>query len=202
MNSIDNATAPIIEASGLVKRFGKVEALAGLDLVAPSGQVVAVLGPNGAGKTTFVRTLSTLTAPDAGTLRVAGIDAVRHPERVRRVIGLAGQFAAVEESMTGRENVQMIARLYGQSRRLARRNPIFGPGEGNDAPVDRRRGVDEGEIQSGLLRGGRRCPPLACQRTAAAKSRLIHRPGHEIPPAGGGRVRCRGAVVRGRLSLR
>jgi ABC-2 type transport system ATP-binding protein len=122
MNSIDNATAPIIEASGLVKRFGKVEALAGLDLVAPSGQVVAVLGPNGAGKTTFVRTLSTLTAPDAGTLRVAGIDAVRHPERVRRVIGLAGQFAAVEESMTGRENVQMIARLYGQTRRLARRN--------------------------------------------------------------------------------
>jgi ABC-2 type transport system ATP-binding protein len=122
MSSTNNAGAPIIEASGLVKRFGSVEALAGLDLVAHSGQVVAVLGPNGAGKTTFVRSLSTLVTPDAGSLRVAGIDAARRPEQVRRVIGLAGQYAAVEEAMTGRENVTMIARLYGQSRRLARRN--------------------------------------------------------------------------------
>ncbi len=113
---------PVIEAAGLVKRYGKVEALAGLDLVAEPGQVVAVLGPNGAGKTTFVRTLSTLVTPDEGTLRVAGVDAVRRPDQVRRVIGLAGQYAAVEESMTGRENVEMVARLYGQPRRLARRN--------------------------------------------------------------------------------
>jgi ABC-2 type transport system ATP-binding protein len=113
---------PVIEAHGLVKRFGKVQALDGLDLVAHRGRVVAVLGPNGAGKTTFVRTLSTLVRPDAGTLRVAGVDAVRRPEQVRRVIGLAGQFAAVEEAMTGRENVEMVARLYGQSRRTARRN--------------------------------------------------------------------------------
>jgi ABC-2 type transport system ATP-binding protein len=113
---------PVIEAEGLVKRFGKVEALAGLDLVAHGGQVVAVLGPNGAGKTTFVRALATLVTPDAGSLRVAGVDAARHPERVRRLIGLAGQYAAVEESMTGRENVEMIARLYGQGRRLAKRN--------------------------------------------------------------------------------
>ncbi|HEV7762124.1 MAG TPA: ATP-binding cassette domain-containing protein [Acidimicrobiales bacterium] len=113
---------PVIEARGLVKRFGKVEALAGLDLVAHRGQVVAVLGPNGAGKTTFVRTLSTLVRPDGGTLRVAGVDAVRRPEQVRRVIGLAGQFAAVEEALTGRENVEMVARLYGQSRRTARHN--------------------------------------------------------------------------------
>ena len=88
---------PVIEAAGLVKRYGKVEALAGLDLVAEPGQVVAVLGPNGAGKTTFVRTLSTLVTPDEGTLRVAGVDAVRRPDQVRRVIGLAGQYAAVEE---------------------------------------------------------------------------------------------------------
>jgi ABC-2 type transport system ATP-binding protein len=116
------ADEPVIEARGLVKRFGNVEALAGLDLVAHRGQVVAVLGPNGAGKTTFVRTLSTLVRPDGGTLRVAGVDAVRRPEQVRRVIGLAGQFAAVEEAMTGRENVEMVARLYGQSRPTARHN--------------------------------------------------------------------------------
>ncbi len=72
-------TEPMIEADGLVKRFGKVEALAGLTLSAPAGGVLAVLGPNGAGKSTFVRTVATLTQPDAGTLHVAGIDALRHP---------------------------------------------------------------------------------------------------------------------------
>jgi ABC-2 type transport system ATP-binding protein len=110
-------TEAIIEAEGLVKRFGKVEALAGLDLTACSGQVTAVLGPNGAGKTTFVRSVATLVRPDAGSLRVAGIDATRRPEQVRRVIGLAGQYAAVEPAMTGRENLRMVARLFGQSRR-------------------------------------------------------------------------------------
>src|SRR5262245_27749479 len=117
-----NSAAPIIEAQGLVKRFGAVEALAGLDLVAEPGRVVAVLGPNGAGKTTFVRSLATLVRPDAGTLRVAGIDAVRHPDQVRQVIGLAGQFAAVEEAMTGRENLRMVARLFGHGRRQATEN--------------------------------------------------------------------------------
>jgi ABC-2 type transport system ATP-binding protein len=111
--------APVIEAEGLVRRFGKVRALDGLDLVAHAGQVTAVLGPNGAGKTTFVRAVATLARPDTGRLRVAGIDVSRHPERVRRVIGLAGQYAAVEPAMTGRENVRMIARLYGQTRREA-----------------------------------------------------------------------------------
>jgi ABC-2 type transport system ATP-binding protein len=113
---------PIVEAHGLTKRFGKVEALAGLDLVAHSGQVVAVLGPNGAGKTTFVRTIATLVRPDAGSLHVDGVDVVRHPERVRRVIGLAGQYAAVEEAMTGRENLAMVARLFGHDRATARAN--------------------------------------------------------------------------------
>jgi ABC-2 type transport system ATP-binding protein len=114
--------SPIVEAHGLTKRFGKVDALAGLDLVAHSGQVVAVLGPNGAGKTTFVRTVATLVRPDGGSLRVDGIDAARHPERVRRIIGLAGQYAAVEEAMTGRENLDMVARLFGHNRRSARAN--------------------------------------------------------------------------------
>ena len=112
-------TEPIIEAEGLVKWFGKVEALAGLDLLARSGQVTAVLGPNGAGKTTFVRAVATLIRPNAGRLSVAGIDVARHPEQVRRLIGLAGQYAAVEPTMTGRENLRMVARLFGLSRRQA-----------------------------------------------------------------------------------
>jgi ABC-2 type transport system ATP-binding protein len=109
-----------IEAHGLTKQYGKTRALDGLDLVADRGQVVAVLSPNGAGKTTFVRIVATLLRPDAGTLRVAGHDVRRQPGAVRRVIGLAGQFAAVEPAMTGRENLEMVARLFGQSRRTAR----------------------------------------------------------------------------------
>jgi len=112
-------TQPIIEAEGLVKWFGRVKALAGLDLLARSGQITAVLGPNGAGKTTFVRAVATLIRPNAGRLSVAGIDVARHPEQVRRVIGLAGQYAAVEPTMTGRENLRMVARLFGLSRRQA-----------------------------------------------------------------------------------
>jgi ABC-2 type transport system ATP-binding protein len=110
----------LIEATGLTKRFGSVTALAGLDLNVPTGRIVAILGPNGAGKTTFVRTVATLLRPDAGSLHVAGHDVVRQPLAVRRMIGLAGQSAAVEEMMTGRENLTMVARLYGQSRRSAR----------------------------------------------------------------------------------
>src|SRR5688500_8891948 len=107
-------TAPMIQAQDIHKRFGATTALAGLDLVAEAGQVVAVLGPNGAGKTTFVRTVATLVRPDAGLLHVAGIDVRAEPARVRRVIGLAGQYAAVEGAMTGRENLRMVARLFGQ----------------------------------------------------------------------------------------
>ena len=83
--------------------------------------MVGLLGPNGAGKTTFVRAIATLVRPDAGSLHVDGVDVVRHPERVRRVIGLAGQYAAVEEAMTGRENLDMVARLFGH-RATARAN--------------------------------------------------------------------------------
>jgi ABC-2 type transport system ATP-binding protein len=111
-----------IEARGLIKRYGKTTALAGLDLVAEPGQVVAVLGPNGAGKTTFVRTVATLLRADAGSLKVAGHDVRSDPAAVRRIIGLAGQFAAIEGAMTGRENLEMVARLFGQHRRAARRS--------------------------------------------------------------------------------
>ena len=109
-----------IEAHGLTKQYGKTTALDGLDLIAQRGQVTAVLGPNGAGKTTFVRMVATLLRADAGTLLVAGHDARKDPAAVRRVIGLAGQFAAVEPAMTGRENLEMVASLFGLSRRAAK----------------------------------------------------------------------------------
>jgi daunorubicin resistance ABC transporter ATP-binding subunit len=110
----------IIEARGLTKRFGAVEALAGLDLVAESGRVTALLGPNGAGKTTFVSAVATLLRPDAGELRVAGIDVTSEPRRIRQIIGLAGQNASVEPAMTGRENLELVARLFGLDRRASR----------------------------------------------------------------------------------
>jgi ABC-2 type transport system ATP-binding protein len=105
----------LIEAERLTKSFGKVRALDGLDLTIPAGEVVAVLGPNGAGKSTLIRTVATLLRPDLGRLLVAGHDVVEEPMAVRRLIGLAGQSAAVEGAMTGRENLAMVARLYGQS---------------------------------------------------------------------------------------
>jgi ABC-2 type transport system ATP-binding protein len=110
-----------VEAHALEKSYGKkTKALDGLELVAERGRVVAVLGPNGAGKTTFVRAVATLLRPDGGTLEVLGHDVARHPDRVRPLIGLAGQFAAVEPAMTGRENLEMVARLYGEKRRSAK----------------------------------------------------------------------------------
>ncbi len=116
---------PAIEAHDLVATFpskpAPKRALDGLTLTAPSGAVTAVLGPNGAGKTTFVRAVATLLRPRSGSLFVAGIDSLRHPERVRRSIGLAGQHAAVEPALTGRENLVMVARLFGHTRPGARR---------------------------------------------------------------------------------
>jgi ABC-2 type transport system ATP-binding protein len=111
-----------MEAADLVKAFGKTHALDGLNLTMEQGQVMALLGPNGAGKTTFVNLVATLLRPDAGTLRVHGIDVARHPAAVRRLIALAGQSAAVEPTMTGRENVVMVARLSGASASDARRD--------------------------------------------------------------------------------
>jgi len=104
-------TAPAIEVHGLGKRFGDVVALDDLDLVIEAGTVFGLLGPNGAGKTTLVRILATLLAPTAGRASVLGHDVVREPLAVRRRIGLAGQFAAVDDELTGRENLEMIGRL-------------------------------------------------------------------------------------------
>ena len=112
---------PAIVAEGLTKRFGAVQALDGVDLELATGTVLALLGPNGAGKTTAVRILATLLAPDAGRARVAGFDVVAQAGAVRRLIGLSGQYAAVDAYLTGRENLHMIGRLYGLSRHAARR---------------------------------------------------------------------------------
>jgi ABC-2 type transport system ATP-binding protein len=113
---------PAIEAAGVSRRFGGTVALDHLDLVAPAGAITAVLGPNGAGKSTFVRMVATLLRPDDGLLRVAGLDVAERAAEVRRLIGLAGQAAAVEPTLTGRENLVLVARLYGQDRRTAKRN--------------------------------------------------------------------------------
>jgi ABC-2 type transport system ATP-binding protein len=101
-----------IVVEGLEKRFGAVEALRGVDLEQPRGTVLGLLGPNGAGKTTTVRILTTLLRPDAGRATVVGLDAVRDAERLRHEIGLAGQYAAVDENLTGLENIEMVGRLY------------------------------------------------------------------------------------------
>jgi ABC-2 type transport system ATP-binding protein len=110
-----------IEVHGLAKRFGEVVALGGLDLTVTAGTVFGLLGPNGAGKTTLVRILATLVEPSSGRATVLGHDVVREPLAVQRRIGLAGQFAAVDEELTGRENVEMIARLYRLAKGEARR---------------------------------------------------------------------------------
>jgi oleandomycin transport system ATP-binding protein len=109
-----------IETHGLVKRFGKTTALAGVDLVARTGSVLGLLGPNGAGKTTAVRILATLLRPDAGSATVNGYDVVRDAHRVRQLIGLTGQYASVDEGLSGNNNLIMIGRLLGLTRKDAR----------------------------------------------------------------------------------
>ena len=109
-----------VEAHGLTKHYGDVVALDGLDLAVPTGSVLGLLGPNGAGKTTAVSILTTLIAPDSGAARVAGANVLREPQRVRSLIGLSGQYAAVDEHLTATENLEMIGCLYGMRRRAAR----------------------------------------------------------------------------------
>ena len=109
-----------IIAENVVKHFGDIKALDRVSIAAETGKVLGLLGPNGAGKTTLVRILTTLLKPDSGNLRVGGIDVLRHKQRVREIIGLAGQYAAVDEILTGRENLVMVGRLYHMSRHAAK----------------------------------------------------------------------------------
>jgi len=112
-------TTTAIEAHGLTKRYGKTQALAGIDLEVSEGRVLGVLGPNGAGKTTAVRILATLLRPDSGTATVSGFDIVHQAKDVRRTIGLTGQYASVDEDLTGVQNLVMIGRLLDLSRKNA-----------------------------------------------------------------------------------
>lgn len=125
-NTVGDGSEFAIEVSGLFKTFGSRfgrgtshQALGGVDLKVRRGTVHALLGPNGAGKTTTVRIISTLLKPDAGSVHVLGIDALAHPGQVRRSIGVSGQYAAVDGNLTGWENLRMVARLYGMTRRAA-----------------------------------------------------------------------------------
>ncbi|MEU8897415.1 ATP-binding cassette domain-containing protein [Nocardia sp. NPDC048505] len=108
-----------VEVSGLVKSYGKVRVLDDIDLRIPAGTVMGLLGPNGAGKTTTVRIVTTLLRPDAGSVRVAGVDVLRDPAGARRRIGLSGQYAAIDANLSGYENLRMVSRLYGMSPRGA-----------------------------------------------------------------------------------
>ncbi|MEV5506897.1 ATP-binding cassette domain-containing protein [Streptomyces orinoci] len=110
-----------VQVRGLVKHYGSTKALDGIDLDVPEGTVLGVLGPNGAGKTTLVRVLSTLIKPDAGTARVGGYDVLTQPRQLRRVIGLTGQYASVDEKLSGTENLYLIGRLLDLPRKEARR---------------------------------------------------------------------------------
>jgi len=121
INMTDRSRGAAVSASGLVKSYGSVRALVGVDLEVAPGTVLGLLGPNGAGKTTIIRILTTLLRPDAGTAQVAGLDVVRDAARLREQIGLAGQYAAVDENLTGLENLTMVGRLYGEPRAQAKR---------------------------------------------------------------------------------
>ncbi|MBX3582407.1 MAG: ATP-binding cassette domain-containing protein [Rhizobiaceae bacterium] len=118
--NLQSPVTPAIEARGLVKRFGELKAVDGIDLIVPRGMIFAILGPNGAGKTTLMRMLATLSQPDAGKATVMGHDLLEAPHEVRASIAMTGQFASLDEDLTGRENLVMLARLWGFRGRAAR----------------------------------------------------------------------------------
>jgi ABC-2 type transport system ATP-binding protein len=119
-SSVLPSSGAMIDVEGVSKSFGATKALVGVDMSVPAGTVQGLLGPNGAGKTTLVRILATLLAPDAGRARISGVDVQRDPNTVRSLIGLAGQYAAVDETLTGRENLVMVGRLYRLGPQLAK----------------------------------------------------------------------------------
>ncbi|MFC4051705.1 ATP-binding cassette domain-containing protein [Actinomadura syzygii] len=164
-------------AEGLRKRYGGTAALDGLDLRVPAGTVHGLLGPNGAGKTTAVRVLATLTAPDAGTARVAGHDVVRDAARVRRRIGLVGQHAAVDEVLGGRQNLVMFGRLYHLGATEARRRA--------DELLDRFRLADAADRPAGTYSGGmRRRLDLAASMILAPPVLFLDEPTTGLDPRG------------------
>jgi ABC-2 type transport system ATP-binding protein len=168
---------PAILAEGLGKRFGEVRALDGVDLELPAGKVLALLGPNGAGKTTMVRILATLLAPDAGRARVAGFDVLTQARAVRRLIGLSGQYAAVDAYLTGRENLRMIGRLYGLTRGAARRRA--------EDLLERLDLLDAGGRRAGTYSGGmRRRLDVAASLVAAPPVLFLDEPTTGLDPRG------------------
>src|SRR5437879_4466623 len=115
------ADRPAVLVEGMRKRFGTVQALDGVSLQVPQGTVLGLLGPNGAGKTTMVKILTTLLLPDEGRAEVEGLDVVTQADQIRQRIGLAGQYAAVDEILTGRENIELVGRLYHLAKDEAKR---------------------------------------------------------------------------------
>ncbi|PWU56607.1 daunorubicin/doxorubicin resistance ABC transporter ATP-binding protein DrrA [Micromonospora sp. S4605] len=187
---------PAIEAEGLRKRYGDAEALAGLDLAVPARRVCALLGPNGAGKTTAVRILTTLLRPDAGRARVAGHDVLRHPDRVRAAIGLVGQHAAVDEVLSGRQNLVLFGRLHHLSTPAARARA--------DELLDRFGLADTGTRPvSGYSGGMRRRLDLAASLVRAPGVLFLDEPTTGLDPRGRSEVwdAVRGLVADGTTVL-
>ncbi len=159
--STPSASPLAIRVDGLTKRFGSLRALDGIDLAVPTGTVFGLLGPNGAGKTTAVRILTTILHPDGGRAEVLGIDVARHPQAVRERIGLAGQYAAVDENLTGRENLRLVGRLTHLPRATVRAR--------SDELLDRFGLTDAADRPARTYSGGMR-------RRLDLAAALVHRP--------------------------